>query len=264
MPKSFWLSPCAEASKRRVLAARLEVSLKGLFLEQPWNRGYGIEDFRQWRSFFRRRASQTRRKIFCVGQPEQITFPLRGAGYQMWGTLNFDALTSHLLLYRSALTEQIANALDAQLPRKSFQTAHLAALRDARDDVYEEIAKTEHQLATWSLHEPIDWIGANAYLLGAEDHAGLLSSDSFELVHVEGIPFNTRALRLLKKLELLRNWSQLIDHAISVMVSCSKRRRHSASQFLSKIRWHLIHGCHPPDASKFALAPQFVCLGCVA
>jgi hypothetical protein len=211
------------------------------------------------------RATNARRKIFCVSQPGQITFPLRGAGDQMWGTLNFDAaLSSHLLPHPSALTQLIANALDAQLPRESRQTAHLAALRDARDDVYEEIAKTEHQLAIWSLHGSIDFIRATAYLFSAEDHAWLHSTDSFELVHVEGIPFNTRALRLLKKLELLRNWSRLIDLAISVIVRCSKHRGHPASQFLSKIRWHLVHGCHPPDTSKSALAPQLFCLGCVA
>ena len=176
-------------------------------------------------------------------------------------TLNFDAaFTSHLIPYPSALADCIDNALDAQLPAQSRRTAHLAALRDARVTVYEQIEETEHQL--WSMHGEIDWTKTNACVLSAEDNAWL-ASGAFELVRAEGVPFNTRALKLLKKLELLRNWSRLIDHAISEIVRCSKRRRHPASQFLSKIRWHLVHGCHPPDQKPVHVSSHSR-LGCAA
>jgi len=213
--------------------------------------------------FLPTRATSTGGKIFCVSQPEEITCPVRDAGDQIWFTLNYDAaLTSHLFSYPSALTEQIANSLDSQLPPESRRTAHLASLRDARVNVYQQIQETEHQLSTWSLHGSIDWMGGHVYL-NAEDKLRLSSTDFFELVSVPGTPFNARALRLLKKLELLRNWSRLIDHAISVMVRCSKRRRHPSSQFLSKIRWHLVHGCHPPDLKPVHVS-DFSRLGCAA
>ncbi len=204
------------------------------------------------------RPVRTGRKIFCVSQPKEISIP-RFPANQAMGVLNFDSdiIWSLPAAPMSGLADSIDSALDVQCPIGPPRILHLAshgeydlaALRDARDNVYEEIEFTASEL--WTLHGSIDWGKFNSSLVAlSAGESGARDSWENHSVAVVLIPatlFNGRALRLLKKLAVLRNWSRLIDYAISEIVRRSKHRRGHASQFLAEIRWHLVHGCHPPD-----------------
>lgn len=190
---------------------------------------------------------------------------------QVIGVLNFDAdVIWNVPANLSGLADSIDNALDVQFPVRLPPVLHLAshgdydlaALRDARDGVNAEIAITAAELC--ALNATVDW-NSSLVVLSACETASRDSAENLSLAiaPIPGTPFNARALRLLKKLAVLCNWSRFIDHAISVIVRCSKRRRRFASHFLSEIRWHLVHGCHPPDCKPVHVSSHSR-LGCAA